>query len=471
MNDLNEDPFSVWRQELLREFSRKNVVIFLGSGLSCRARSQGGKNAPTWPGLLNELKRSALRLGLIPNTERVHEPDRMIDSRSTDDYLIAAAYLKSKFDVGNESIKSSISEILGRFDPDFQGEDAHSIISRLPVAGYVSTNYDSYLEDTYAKTNRKSLKVLSANSKGVLSVVSHNAASPWLIKLHGQIGFSEDFVISFDDYEEAYATGRIETLLTAILTRYTVLFVGFGFREPPIMNVLRAVFQRLGRDFNRHYAFSDSTTLDSIKSRLLLDNFNIQTIHYPKHSQPRSGKKIDLHENFQVWLKDPERHLRSARPPSVRLLIDLRIEDDESTSNLYVKKSKRTDGEVYLWPSIEWPHLPPGNELSVYASHNLLNAMRDQFRIDGGDFSNLMVDKVGRIFIGENKENIAYGGLTYDFYFQFISVRVKKPHAQNFINKLRLAMPGLRTIFVQEMREHLPTAKYNAKVISEFADL
>ena len=182
MNYRNEDRYTDWHFDLLREFSRKNVVIFLGSGLSCRARSQGGKNAPTWPGLLNELKRDAIRLGLIPNPERVHELDRMIDSRSTDDYLIAAAYLKRKFNEGNESIKSSISEILGRFDPDFSGEEAHNIISRLPVAGYISTNYDNFLEDTYAKKNRKSLKVLSANSKDVLSVVSHNAASPWLIK-------------------------------------------------------------------------------------------------------------------------------------------------------------------------------------------------------------------------------------------------------------------------------------------------
>lgn len=466
LSNLAEDRYAKWPRDLLHAFNNKRVVIFVGSGLSCRATSTSKKNAPTWPGLLSELKARAEESGLIKK-ERSAELDRMLASNSTDDYLIAAAYLKDKFGVGNKSVKQALADILDRFRPD----EAHRIISQLPVAGFVSTNYDNYLEESFADANRKQLKVLSAHSKDVLSVVSGNSASPWLVKLHGQIGFSEDFVLSFDDYEEAYATGRIETFLTAMLTRYTVLFVGFGFRDPPIMNVLRTVFQRLGRDFSRHYAFSDASTLDSIKSRFLEKNFNIETIRYPKILPSQGDEKVDRHENFLLWMNNLQRELRLSRPPSARLLIDVRVEGKESETHLFKEIRKRDKAEVFLWPSIEWPHFPPGEVLSKFAQHSFFNAIRDQFMIDGGDFSSISIERIGRTFIDPNKENIAYDGLTYDFYFQFVTVKLKGGSAHYFIQKLSEAMPGLQAMDIDSVNSHEGSRNYNHITIDEFMKL
>jgi hypothetical protein len=462
-----------WPKALLDAFHERRVVIFAGSGLSSRARSRAGQAAPTWSGLLAALLKEAKQRNYIGNPKRVEENakrvdelDRMIASNSVDDFLIAANYIVDKFTRNNGDMPLFIHHLLSKYIPD----EAHEIVVSLPVIGFISTNYDSYLEDEFSKQNRENLSRYSAHDESSLSIISQ-VNKRWLIKLHGQVGFSEHFVLSFDEYEKAYSSGRLEILLSTILTKYTVLFIGFGFRDPPIMNMLRSTLRRLGPASNRHYALGDDQTLDTIKSRFLLEKFNIEAIHYEKLARDPTNPTLDLYVNFLMALRNLRKQVRHAQPPSVRVLIDFRFEELEKKTYVYMAKTKRVGHEVWLWPSLEWPHLPPKQSLSEVASKSFLNAMREQFGIDRNTCSKMQIQNVDSTFIDQNKENILDDGNMYDFYFQFVTINVHTKDRKSLHSALSKSMPGIELKEAEELHNHANTMLYNGNVVRRFHEI
>ncbi len=465
-----EDRYSTWPPELIRAFHKRKVVLFVGSGLSSQATSGFGGSAPGWGELLRHLKRQADEYGLLLKEDRKNELDRIIALGNPDDFQIAAEYLKEKFERGNEDLKLSVAQLLSRFSPS----KSHSITSRLPVAGYISTNYDTYLETVYASEHKRPLPVYSASSQDALAIATMNTQSPWLIKMHGQIGTSENFVLSYRDYEEAYASGRIETLFTTLLSRYTILFVGFGFRDPPIMSALRSSFLKLGKNYRRHYAFGDSLTLASIKSRFLREHFNVHTIRYPcvetgKSSQDkRKTANRQSHKNFSVWLSKLEGEILTTRPPSVRVLMHLKFTKENNTTYLY--KAKAHKGDVFLWPSIEWHHQPESHNPTEFSQASFRNALRDQFKIDTETAQNIRISKAGKTFMDEDKINISHNEEKYDFHFQFVTIEVKQKYKKKILAYLGESMPGLKKWNFSDLTQHHATKQYNKKPIKHFQD-
>ncbi|MGI3168773.1 SIR2 family protein [Pseudooceanicola sp. C21-150M6] len=465
MDSEDQDRYSFWPPDLIRAFHNRQVVLFIGSGLSSQAKSGFGRSAPSWQGLLEHLKKQAEEKGLLHKEDRKRELERIIKNGSPDDYQIAAEYLKDKFDNGNEDLKLSVSQLLSKFSPGL----AHQIVGRLPVAGYISTNYDTYLETVFASEHMKPLQVYSANSLDALAIATMETHSPWLIKMHGQIGTSENFVLSYRDYEEAYASGRIETLFTTILSRYTILFIGFGFRDPPIMSALRSSFLKLGKNYRRHYAFSDNQTLASIKSRFLQKHFNVHTIRYPSAESEDEKKQNQKHRNFSVWLKQLEKAVRMTRPPSVRVLMHLRFTGETNTTYLY--KARNGEKDVFLWPSIEWHHQAEGNGPTEFTQASFRNAIRDQFNVDSETAESISISRISRTFIDEDKVNIAHDNRRYDFHFQFLTIDVSAEYKERLLNFFEVTMPEIGPWNFNDIMKHKETNKYNKNPIHIFQDL
>ncbi len=158
-------------REYTRELHNKNTAVFAGAGLSM---SSGYVD---WRGLLREIIRD---LGLDP--EKEHD-------------LVTLAQYHCNRAGGN---KTQLTQaIFNYFATTKTPNQNHSILARLPIHTYWTTNYDKLIEKALEEAKKVpdvkyTLKQLSVTRPDRDVVV---------FKMHGDVDNPADAIISKDDYE------------------------------------------------------------------------------------------------------------------------------------------------------------------------------------------------------------------------------------------------------------------------------
>jgi hypothetical protein len=191
------------------------AALFVGAGLSATA------GLPGWGDLLAPLATDAN----VPT--------------SIDDYPLLAEYIAQDAMVGRDQVNERILSVLTA-NP-LEPSASHRLVAQLPVSEIWTTNYDPLLE-------------LSLPDASVVEVDAllpgHVRTQPTIIKLHGSFrtqprpSWVSPPVITRADFEN-YELDRPRmwaTLRASYLTR-TMLFLGFGFRDPNVELLLRLARQ------------------------------------------------------------------------------------------------------------------------------------------------------------------------------------------------------------------------------------
>ena len=220
---------SVTVNELIREFSRAiqegTAAVFAGAGLS---RPSGFVD---WRELLRPLAR-----------------DIDLDIDKENDLLsIAQYYRNSRGNRGGINQK-----IIDEFMRAVEQNENVSILTRLPIATYWTTNYDSLIEDGVRQANRNP-DVKSEPEQ--LSTVLHDRDAV-VYKMHGDAVNPAHAVLTKHDYE-MYEQKRplFRTALKGDLVSKTFLFIGFSFEDPNLDYVLGQIHTLLGENLRDHYCF------------------------------------------------------------------------------------------------------------------------------------------------------------------------------------------------------------------------
>ncbi|WP_088224929.1 SIR2 family protein [Desulfosporosinus sp. FKB] len=216
-------------QEFIRTYSRaieeSNAAIFAGAGLS---KPAGYVN---WKELLRDV---ALDLNL--------------DVEKESDLIAIAQY-----HVNENGGRGKINQVLlDEFTKDCAITKNHEILSRLHIKTYWTTNYDSLIEE--------SLKVLGKRPDVKRTVENLAVTMPnsdaVVYKMHGDVIFPNDAVLTKDDYE-GYNLKRqlFTTALQGDLVSKTFLFIGFSFDDPNLGYILSRIRILLGENQRPHYCF------------------------------------------------------------------------------------------------------------------------------------------------------------------------------------------------------------------------
>lgn len=215
----------IFEREILKELKNKNLAVFGGAGLS------RGSGYVDWKGLLRTI---ADDMGLNIDKE-------------TDLVAVAQYHLNEH---GRQSINQTILE---EFTKEASENDNLSILSGLPISTYWTTNYDTIIEDTLTKNNKKIDKKINQNN---LKNFTPNR-DVIVYKMHGDISDPDSAVITRDDYEQYGSTRQLFTVnLQGELISKTFLFIGFSFEDPNLEQILSRIrvilLEKGGRT---HYCF------------------------------------------------------------------------------------------------------------------------------------------------------------------------------------------------------------------------
>lgn len=217
------------KKQFLREYIKAirdgNAAVFAGAGLS---RPSG---FVVWKELLRPLAKD---IGLNIDDEY--------------DLTAVAQYVRNKS--GNRSAINS--SILDAYSKDVARNENVTILTRLPIYTYWTTNYDHLIEEGLRDANRNSdvkieYKQLSSTKRDRDAVV---------YKMHGDANHAADAVLTKDDYVQ-YDRNHpfFRTVLQGDLISKTFLFIGFSFEDPNLDSILRQIRLLLDENNRDHYCF------------------------------------------------------------------------------------------------------------------------------------------------------------------------------------------------------------------------
>lgn len=227
------------KKQFLREYIKAirdgNAAVFAGAGLS---RPSG---FVVWRELLRPL---AEDIGL--NIENEY------------DLTAVAQYVRNQS--GNRAAINS--SLLEAYSKNVAGNENVTILTRLPIYTYWTTNYDHLIEEGLRDANRNcdvkiEYKQLSSTKRDRDAVV---------YKMHGDADHAADAVLTKDDYvqyDRNYPFFR--NVLQGDLISKTFLFVGFSFEDPNLDSILGQIRLLLDENIRNHYCFMKRVTRAAAK--------------------------------------------------------------------------------------------------------------------------------------------------------------------------------------------------------------
>ncbi len=201
--------------DLIRAFKLvggEGVVAFVGSGPSCDA------GVPNWSDLIRCV---AVDVGL----------DAEISPYLSTGRLLEAAQFLSR-SRSEEDIQERVAKEIQR---TARPGRVHELIVGAPFSGIVTTNYDLLL--SMADRARK----FDVPTTHQSVTVRDHLHRPFVLHLHGHVNEPRTIVLSRSGYDQivAPAGAPARQFLYSTLGSFTLLFIGFGFRDPNIDAILR----------------------------------------------------------------------------------------------------------------------------------------------------------------------------------------------------------------------------------------
>lgn len=214
--------------DLVNSLNAGKVRLFVGSGPSISAGLAG------WDDLIDEMAQT------IRTENHDYSPGELEAFLKKRDYLDIAELFRAT--VGPYAYYRFLR---GHYRRSVRPTRTHLAIARMPVRTIFTTNYDQLIETTIHKVLGTSPAVIIQAEQ--LNYIDDDEMR--VVKVHGDIDHPGSIVLTRSDYA-AYAARHRELadVLRTSLNGWTVLFVGFGLRDPN--------FQRIYADARHFY---DST--------------------------------------------------------------------------------------------------------------------------------------------------------------------------------------------------------------------
>jgi hypothetical protein len=132
---------------LVQEIADDRAVAFIGSGLSLAA------GLPDWPGLLRDLINKGRASDAITDLDQMD----LLAWLDKPDYLMLADALKHL--LGRDRMAQALAD---RFSVAMEPTDTHRALTSIPFAAYITTNFDTVLEDAWSAEKSDRLRVYTS---------------------------------------------------------------------------------------------------------------------------------------------------------------------------------------------------------------------------------------------------------------------------------------------------------------------
>jgi hypothetical protein len=237
------------------------LVPFIGAGFSAPS------GAPTW----RELMESLLEISSpISNRDSLNDRLKLPDLAEVADSLTVTRH--GTLQLFAERID----------DPRYEPSTYHELLRKIGARTIVTTNWDRLIEDHVRNSGTHVHTIYRDHDVPLYDPLRHVN----VIKLHGTISDLESLVYRKSDYERFWeAHPVLFSLLVALLSTNSGLFLGYGFGDPNVLALLDRLAQYLGSVRREHWALSyGQPELERLWERLGVEVIPADRLGLPDHT-------------------------------------------------------------------------------------------------------------------------------------------------------------------------------------------
>lgn len=267
-----------WPKAVLDAAQRRELVIFVGAGVSRASTNEAGDRPPSWSQLLTSVTSS-----VRPTAAEQKIVNDFIDRELL---LEAAEYLHALAD--DRFLLNDLREAIalatdGPNGDNFGGNEWHDAIMALEPRIIVTTNYDKIIE----RASRNGYRVSDFESPEVGEKV--RLGDPVLLKIHGTVDTKSKMVLTQTDYSNLHLGGRhaLQVLQGLMLTK-TCLFLGYSLSDPDIRLLLQNI-RTSTEGGPAHYLLTSA--IEPFRKRFFSSAFGVGAIQYP-HGKHVEGLQL-----------------------------------------------------------------------------------------------------------------------------------------------------------------------------------
>lgn len=196
-------------KSLIDKINNKQVVVFVGAGLSMNA------GIPNWKNLLIEI------LDELKDKESKNEKYK---SALIDEIMTPLEVLK-KIEIHEKFVFEALEKIIRKFD-NAEIPNVYNLLGQISTK-IITTNYDCLLENIYSDFEK-------VNYHNDFKVSKLSEYVKYIFKIHGDIHEPDKCILFPYQYEELYLKNEKSSVfeLKKILSDKSFLFIGFGLSDP-----------------------------------------------------------------------------------------------------------------------------------------------------------------------------------------------------------------------------------------------
>ena len=241
----------------------RKCVLFVGAGLS---RAAG---LPDWGSLMRTIVDTTKLESATP--EAAEELEALFDRGKFIELADQCRELSPGY------FHTILREILGI---TVEPTELHRAIVETPYACIVTTNFDTLLEDAYARHSGRGLPRTPTGTELANQGTLLLDGAFFILKAHGTLQHDESMVFTADDYRRiTYDNPAFQTFLSALLLSHAVLFVGYSLNDPNFRLLLDSQLTTFEGEVPSRYAVMAG--VGPVESDLMWRTARIRVLSYP----------------------------------------------------------------------------------------------------------------------------------------------------------------------------------------------
>lgn len=254
--------------ELITAFESREVILFVGAGLSL------GAGLPSWYDLIEKLA-NRIEAKIPPPEWTTGELliDIAQDYVNQRDLINLVLFLQEELSTTGKKLSS-----------------AHEALPNLPVSLIFTANFDDFLERTYQNVHRQT-RIIERDTQIPFMRSSPNIVN--IVKLYGDLNQPETIVLAREQYEQFFLVRpQMMKLLETVMANSVMLYLGWSHSDPYFNMIFGELLHRFGKFARSGYAVMFDLTDEK---RRELERKKIKVIELPSEG----GRT----EQLTNWLK------------------------------------------------------------------------------------------------------------------------------------------------------------------------